>query len=185
MINGKCYEGCEVMTKFGKLEAHLLTRNYRHDVHPYRQWIDESEGVVTFPLYRFDGMLAGYQTYRPGAPKQHSNPKMARYFTRAHGRQLLWGTDLPLNDGPIWITESIFKSAAVHNVGGNSWALLGSTFSAGLRRQLAMLPYDFRVIGDNDAAGESLVKSFGKGFVAPDLDELQPHEVSNLIFSHS
>lgn len=66
MINGKCYEGCEVMTKFGKLEAHLLTRNYRHDVHPYRQWIDESEGVVTFPLYRFDGMLAGYQTYRPG-----------------------------------------------------------------------------------------------------------------------
>ena len=46
------------MTKFGKLEAHLLTRNYRHDVHPYRQWIDESEGVVTFPLYRFDGMLA-------------------------------------------------------------------------------------------------------------------------------
>lgn len=65
MINGKCYEGCEVMTKFGKLEAHLLTRNYRHDVHPYRQWIDESEGVVTFPLYRFDGMLAGYQTYRP------------------------------------------------------------------------------------------------------------------------
>lgn len=42
MINGKCYEGCEVMTKFGKLEAHLLTRNYRHDVHPYRQWIDES-----------------------------------------------------------------------------------------------------------------------------------------------
>lgn len=55
------------MTKFGKLEAHLLTRNYRHDVHPYRQWIDESEGVVTFPLYRFDGMLAGYQTYRPGA----------------------------------------------------------------------------------------------------------------------
>lgn len=65
------------MTKFGKLEAHLLTRNYRHDIHPYRQWIDESEGVVTFPLYRFDGMLAGYQTYRPGAPKQHSNPKMA------------------------------------------------------------------------------------------------------------
>lgn len=53
------------MTKFGKLEAHLLTRNYRHDIHPYRQWIDESEGVVTFPLYRFDGMLAGYQTYRP------------------------------------------------------------------------------------------------------------------------
>ncbi|MUM94441.1 hypothetical protein GNY98_17445 [Escherichia coli] len=173
------------MTKFGKLEAHLLTRNYRHDIHPYRQWIDESEGVVTFPLYRFDGMLAGYQTYRLGAPKQHSNPKMARYFTRSHGRQLLWGTYLPLKDGPIWITESIFKSAAVHNAGGNSWALLGSTFSAGLRRQLAMLPYDFRVIGDNDAAGESLVKSFGKGFVAPDLDELQPHEVSHLIFSHS
>lgn len=93
--------------------------------------------------------------------------------------------NIPLKDGPIWITESIFKSAAVHNAGGNSWALLGSTFSAGLRRQLAMLPYDFRVIGDNDAAGESLVKSFGKGFVAPDLDELQPHEVSHLIFSHS
>lgn len=48
-----------------------------------------------------------------------------------------------------------------------------------------MLPYDFRVIGDNDAAGESLVKSFGKGFVALDLDELQPNEVSHLIFSHS
>ncbi|EFN6889960.1 hypothetical protein EOQ07_15040 [Escherichia coli] len=83
---------------------------------------------------------------------------------------------------PVEVVRAI---AAVHNAGGNSWALLGSTFSAGLRRQLAMLPYDFRVIGDNDAAGESLVKSFGKGFVAPDLDELQPNEVSHLIFSHS
>ncbi|TZE89471.1 hypothetical protein E0I42_28500, partial [Escherichia coli] len=59
------------------------------------------------------------------------------------------------------------------------------TFSAGLHRQLATLPYDFRVIGDNDAASELLVKFFGKGFVASDLDELQQHEVSNLIFSHS
>ncbi|EEW1277893.1 hypothetical protein EB499_23785, partial [Escherichia coli] len=65
------------------------------------------------------------------------------------------------------------------------WALLDSTFSAGLHRQLATLPYDFRVIGDNDAASELLVKFFGKGFVASDLDELQQHEVSNLIFSHS
>ncbi|CEK08811.1 conserved hypothetical protein [Escherichia coli O26:H11] len=47
------------------------------------------------------------------------------------------------------------------------------------------MPYDFRVIGDNDAASELLVKFFGKGFVASDLDELQQHEVSNLIFSHS
>ncbi|EOM1123128.1 TPA: hypothetical protein ACHFRK_001878 [Escherichia coli] len=34
-------------------------------------------------------------------------------------------------------------------------------------------------------ASELLVNFFGKGFVASDLDELQQHEVSNLIFSHS
>ena len=49
----------------------------------YRQWFDDEDEVVTFPLYDFRGMLAGYQTYRPGAAKCHENPKMARYFTRA------------------------------------------------------------------------------------------------------
>jgi hypothetical protein len=57
----------------------------------YRQWFDDEEGVVQFPLYDFRGMLAGYQTYRPGAPKFHENPKMARYFTRA--RQVVLESD--------------------------------------------------------------------------------------------
>lgn len=163
------------------LSDHLLSRGYRHDLHPYRQWIDEEEGVVTFPLYGFDGMLRGYQTYRPGAPKHHTNPKLAKYFTRSYGKQLLWGTYLPLKPGPVWITESVFKSAAIHNAGGNSWALLGSTVSEPLRQQLALLPFDFRAVGDDDDAGAKLVRSFGRGFVAPDLDELSVDEVALMI----
>lgn len=30
------------MTKFGKLEAHLLTRNYRHDIHPYSEVVNKN-----------------------------------------------------------------------------------------------------------------------------------------------
>lgn len=148
----------------------------------YRQWFDDEGGVVQFPLYDFRGMLAGYQTYRPGAPKQHSNPKMARYFTRAR-QQLCWGTYLPLRPGPIFLTEAIFKSVALHRAGYNSWSVLGSNISAPLKQQLDLLPYDFRCIGDGDAAGIQFSRTFANGLTtgAKDLDEMLIWQMRDLI----
>lgn len=155
---------------------HLHSRGY--DTAQYRTWLTET--VATFPLYDFAGLLAGYQQYTPFAPKHMANPKEARYFTRAR-RQLLWGTYLPLRSGPIWLTESVFKSAAIHKAGGNSWSLLGSDISHPLMQQLLLLPYTFICIGDDDIAGAKLSRQFPHGFTAPELDELSTDEVRSLI----
>ena len=166
------------MTKTSLVQA-LHARGY--DVSRYRQWFDTKEGVVQFPLYDFRGQLAGYQTYRPGAPKQHANPKQARYFTRAR-RQLCWGTYVPLNPGPVFITEAIFKSTALHEAGFNSWAVMGSNVGRELRQQLSLLPVRFICIGDDDSAGVVFSKTFRIGLTSPiDLDEMSVEAIRRLV----
>lgn len=77
---------------------------------------------------------------------------------------------------PVFLTESVFKSASLHALGLNSWAVLGSDVSDDLYHQLRLLPYDFVCLGDNDKAGEKFSRTFGYGTTSPDLDELSAKE---------
>lgn len=73
------------------MKQQLLDRGFDHE--RYHCWLSETQ--MTVPLFGFDRQLHGVQVYTPDAPKQTSNPKDARYFTRAFGgKQLVWGTEI-------------------------------------------------------------------------------------------
>lgn len=152
------------------LEFHLLARRY--DPSKYQQWYGDNK--VTFPLFDFAGRLAGYQAYTPFAPKFAENPHNARYFTRAFGKQLVWGNELEILGNTIFLTEGVFKSAAIHQAGFNSWSILGSNISAALMQQLRLMPYRFICIGDNDKAGKAFSETFTEGIICDNLDEQTP-----------
>lgn len=161
------------------LAKHLKSRGMKPE--NYNIWYGKN--IITFPLYSFGGQLIGYQQYRPDAPKHAENPKEARYFTRMYGNgQSVWGLDAPLYDDDriIFLTESIFKSTAIHNIGRNSWAILGSNISIKLLQQLRLLPFEFICIGDNDKAGIEFADTFKRGIVKSDIDELSADEVNKL-----
>lgn len=157
---------------------HLKSRCY--DPERYTtQWI--SEESLTIPLFDFAGKLKGTQTYTPSAPKHHENPTLARYFSRCFSpMQCLWGTELPVKSRVVFLTESVFKSAALHRLGYDSWSVNGSSIQPLLRHQLTLLPYRFVGIGDDDPAGRSLARVFG-GAVMDDLDERDPQEIRDLL----
>ena len=73
-----------------ELTEHLLSRGF--DTEKYHCWLSQ-EGWLTVPLYDFSGMLRGYQTYNPSAPKGHGKcPFEAKYFTYST-TQCVWGLE--------------------------------------------------------------------------------------------
>lgn len=139
------------------------------------------EETATFLLWNFAGQLKGYQRYTPNAPKNHKNPKEARYFTRS-SEPCLWGLDhLPKNiNTPVFVTESIFKAMALINSGYNAVSSLGSNIPKSLLRQMKLSRIDWICIGDNDKAGLKFSRTFLIGATSPDLDELSRLEVITL-----
>lgn len=157
------------------LIMHLATRG----CHAGKYRLSVGEGVAVFPLWNFGGQLKGYQQYRPFAPKQTNNPKEARYFTRSF-EPCLWGLEYLPAEGPVFVTESIFKACALHNAGFNAVACLGSNIQPQLRQQMLLTWYQWVCVGDDDAAGLKFSRSFKRGFVSRDLDELSVAEVREL-----
>ncbi len=158
-----------------ELVMHLAARG----CHPGKYRLSVGEGVAVFPLWNFGGQLKGYQQYRPFAPKQTNNPKEARYFTRSF-EPCLWGLEYLPEHGPVFVTESIFKACAMHNAGFNAVACLGSNLPAQLRQQMLLTRRQWVCAGDNDSAGLKFSRSFSRGFVSDDLDELSTEEVRQL-----
>lgn len=160
------------MSRDGLL-AHLKTRGWAgHDV-----WL--SDTVAVFPLWNFGGKLKGYQQYQPFAPKHCRNPKEARYFTR-NFEPCLWGLEYLPVAGPVFVAESIFKAMALQRAGFSAVAALGSDLPPGLLQQMRLLPYEWVCAGDDDKAGLKFSRTFRRGFVSPDLDELTTDEVKQL-----
>jgi len=81
----------------------------------------------------------------------------------------------------VFLTESVFKSAALHQLGWDSWSVNGSDVQDKLYHQLTLLPYRFVGVGDDDAAGEKLAGLFKQGAVMDDLDERSPQELRDLL----
>ena len=158
---------------------HLRSRHYDPERY-YTQWIDTDS--LTIPLFDFAGRLRGMQVYTPSYPKQDKNPKLCRYFTRCYSKtQCLWGTELPVRTGVVFLTESVFKSAALHELGLDSWSVNGSDLQNQLKLQLNLLPYRFVCLGDDDRAGQKFSRSFQDGAVMDDLDERSPEELKSLL----
>lgn len=159
---------------------HLLSRHYDPARYP-TQWITDS--TLSIPLHDFSGALRGIQIYTPDNPKKHPNPKCCRYFSRSFSKQVVWGRELPVKTGVIFLTESVFKSAALHELGVDSWSINGSNIEKTLLHQLRVLPYQFIPIGDEDKAGRAFSRYFSVGGCLDDLDERTPEELKGFLNS--
>lgn len=159
---------------------HLRSRYYDPERYP-TQWITDDR--LTVPLYDFGKVMRGFLQYTPAAPKKGSDPYALKYFPLSpyRGHQFVWGTELPVKGRTVFITESIFKAAALHSVGANAWSLNSSNIHTELRKQLDALPYRFICCGDNDKPGVKFSLSFRHGYFGPDLDERTPEELRQIV----
>ena len=82
-------------------------RSRYFDMNLHTVWVDEDEGVATFPLWNLSGQLVGYQQYRPSANKKKDNhPKMSRYFTYRKNRVVgVWGLESWNLSDTLFVTE--------------------------------------------------------------------------------
>lgn len=166
------------------LLTHLEERGM--DTSLYRFGFDDQEGTASFFLYNFSGQIVGYQQYRPDADKKKNNhPTECRYFTYVpRERDGVFGLDvLNHSNRTVYIVEGIFKAATLHRLGYNAVAVLTSSPKR-LKPWFRIMraTWDLVAIGDNDPAGEKLVRMVGKGFTSPkDLDEMEDLEVQELI----
>jgi hypothetical protein len=88
---------------------------------------------------------------------------------------------MPVKTGTVFLTESIFKSAALHRLGLDSWSVNGSNIQDHLLQQLYLLPYRFICIGDDDKAGRAFAETFPEGATLDDLDEQTPEQLKSLV----
>lgn len=159
---------------------HLKSRYYDPERYP-TQWITEDR--LTVPLYDFGGAMRGFLQYTPAAPKKGPYMPDLKYFplTPYPGRQFVWGTELPVKGRTVFLTESIFKAAALHSVGANAWSINGSDIHPQLRLQMDLLPYRFICCGDQDKPGLKFALNFRQGYVGPDLDEQTPEQLKQIV----
>lgn len=163
---------------------HLQSRGM--DTSLYRFGFDDEAREACFYLYNLNGKIVGYQKYNPDLGKQKNNdPKDCRYYTYIPaGVDGVFGLDL-LNkeDRTIYIVEGLFKAATLHRLGFNAVAVLTSTPKR-LKPWFRIMKatWNLVAIGDNDPAGEKLVRMVGNGFTSPkDLDEMTDQEVYELL----
>ena len=83
----------------------------------------------------------------------------------------------------LFIVEGIFKAATLHRLGYNAVAVLSNApkqLVSWFKIMRSM--YDVVAIGDNDSAGQTLVKVVGRGYCSTkDIDEMLDEEVINMI----
>lgn len=155
------------------LVKHLLTRHY--DPSRYvNQVLDFENEVLTVYLPNLSGQFVGYQQYRPNVTEKRCNhPSEARYFTCSQrGVTACWGLEaLDSDKRDVYLVEGIFKASALHMLGYNALALLTS-HAKPMKSWLHTLNHNLIGIGDNDKAGDGIIKIAGKGFkLEKDVDE--------------
>ena len=155
------------------LVRHLLSRHY--DPTRYvNQVLDFDNEVLTVYLPNLCGQLVGFQQYRPNVLEKRTNhPSDARYFTYSQrGVTACWGLEvLDPNKKDLYLVEGIFKASALHMLGYNALALLTSSAKP-MKSWLHTLNHNLIGIGDNDKAGDGIIRIAGKGFkLEKDIDE--------------
>lgn len=160
---------------------HLKSRGLNPNLYEGIGWDDER---ATIPLRTLDGNLRGMLRYNPAGDKKSKLTPRYR-MVNCKGRSVFFGVESLAYDGPIYLVEGVFKAAKLHNLGFASLAVMGADVKHHAGQLKIMLQIrELVAIGDNDAAGEKLVRQVGKGFVSPkDLDEMTDEEVLWLLKS--
>lgn len=144
----------------GPVSQNLTERHLNRSLH--RVWVDEDEGVATFPLWNLSGQMVGYQQYRPGADKTKSNhPRDSRYFTWRKDKVLgVWGLESWLLSPTLFVTEGLFDACRLTSLGYSAVATLSNDVDVSTMAWFHMVRQMRRVVAvcDNDAAGRKLAK---------------------------
>jgi hypothetical protein len=162
-------------------------RSRYFDMNLHTAWVDEDEGVATFPLWNLSSQLVGYQQYRPTATKEKSNhPKMSRYFTYRKNKVVgVWGLESWDLSDTLFVTEGVFDACRLTSLGYSAVATLSNDVDDSLKSWLWTVRKYRRVIAvcDDGAAGRRLAK-YGHVFhvvESGDLGDATDKYVANLV----
>jgi hypothetical protein len=138
----------------------LKSRHFDMNVHTV--WIDEDEGVATYPLWNLTGQMVGYQQYRPSATKKKDNhPRESRYFSWRKDKVVgVWGLESWSFSNTLFITEGVFDAARLTARGYSAIATLSNDVDPPLARWLWVTRKNRPVVAicDGDVAGRKLAK---------------------------
>ncbi|KDN94691.1 hypothetical protein [Hydrogenovibrio marinus] len=172
------------------LEEHLAQRDFNTSLYP-TLWLDESERVVTFPLWNLSGQLVGYQQYRPeGSKEARKDPKEGKYFTyvtpegERYKKMRVWGLErLDPSKRVVYLLEGVFKACRFHNAGLNALATLGND-PKDLKEWLGSLGYFVVPVCDGDKPGKKLSEYGNKAYCLEDgvyVDDLDDNQLQELL----
>ena len=137
-------------------------RSRYFDMNLHTVWVDEDEGVATFPLWNLSGQLVGYQQYRPSANKKKDNhPKMSRYFTYRKNKVVgVWGLESWNLSDTLFVTEGTFDACRLTARGCSAVAVLSNDLDSSTQKWLYAVRSSRFVVAvcDNDAAGRRLAR---------------------------
>lgn len=165
-------------------------RSRRFDMDLHTAWVDEDEGVATFPLWNLSGQMVGYQQYRPSTTKKKDNhPKMSRYFTYRKNKVVgVWGLESWSLSNTLFVTEGVFDAARLTCLGYSAVATLSNDVDSSLARWLWLARKTRLVVTvcDNDAAGRRLAKYGHLSHVVEsgDLGDATDEYVNNFLRSY-
>lgn len=138
----------------------LKSRHFDMNVHTV--WVDEDEGVATYPLWNLTGQMVGYQQYRPSATKKKDNhPRESRYFTWRKDKVVgVWGLESWNFSNTLFVTEGVFDACRLTSHGFSAVALLSNDIDASTKQWLFTVRQYRPVVAvcDNDVAGRRLAK---------------------------
>jgi hypothetical protein len=168
----------------------LKSRHFDMNVHTV--WIDEDEGVATYPLWNLTGQMVGFQQYRPSATKKKDNhPRDSRYFTYRKDKVVgVWGLESWNFSNTLFVTEGVFDAARITALGYSAIATLSNDVDHSLARWSWITGKARNVVAvcDNDAAGRRLAKCANRHHVVlgyKDLGEASDEYVQKLLRDYS
>ena len=173
------------MTVLENLKARYL------DTGLHTVWVDEAEGVATFPLWNLSGQMVGFQQYRPAANKRKDNhPRDSRYFTYRKNRVVgVWGLESWNLSNTLFVTEGVFDAASLPCRGYSAVATLSKDLDDSHKQWLWTVRKArcVVVVCDNDAAGRKLAKYGDLYHVVDsgDLGDASDNYVSTLVQKYS
>ena len=142
------------------VQNHLKDRRLNSSLHTV--WVDEAEGVATFPLWNLSGQWVAFQQYRPAATKKKDNhPRDSRYFTWRKAKVVgVWGLESWRLSNTLYVTEGLFDACSLTALGYSAVATLSNDVDASTMRWFAMVRQSRPVVVfyDDDAAGRKLMK---------------------------
>jgi hypothetical protein len=167
-------------------------RSRYFDTKLHTHWVDEEEGVATFPLWNLTGQMVGYQQYRPSATKKKDNhPRESRYFTWRKDKVVgVWGLESWKLSNTLFITEGTFDACRLTSRGFSSVALLSNDIDASTREWIFVVKKHRPIVSvcDNDAAGLRLAKYGHVSHVmedGKDMGEASDEYVTNFLQKYS